>query len=405
MFLWLVSCGAARLAAVDGGVAADGSSDVQSLLQEGRLHEAIVRLKSHLQRAPHDTAAQRKVANASFRLGDYKTCAAYTTTILSDHPDDRWARQVFSLSMLFLQDAVDPNDAPALLELGRQCVAGGAYATAAPFFRRYLNIVPEDVATHKEYARILSWNEPITRSIAEYRRLLEGNPEDDAVRMEMARLMNQAGLHDAAVRQLQVLLTRQPEYPGARVELVRALAWNGDNEGCTALLHKLAQKPAVLEPASLQFLADTAARLSRPVEERAFLLEAERVGGATSAMRARLEALTLRVTEKPGAPADVATSDADFDDFWRIIMNHRRSLYRARIRIGDAWMPQNPGDLASAWETGKIHELLQQNERALACYTQVVAVSGTPQVLAHVGRLQALIAAAASTPGKPETKP
>ena len=304
---------------------------------------------------------------------------------------------MFSLSMIFRQAAVDPNDARALLELGRQCVAGGAYAAAIPFYSRYLYIAPEDGAVHKEYARMLSWSEPLARSITEYHRLLESNPEDDAARMEMARLMNRAGWHHAAIQELQGLRKRLPDDPGVRVELVRALAWDGDHEGCTALLIALARKPTVLEPQSLQFLADAAARQALPLEERVFLLAAERVGVATPAMQARLESLAARGAEKPGAAKDGVTPDADFGDFWQLVMSHRRSQYRARIGIGDAWMEQNPDDLASVWETGNMHELLEQNDLALACFKQVAAVSTTPLVWARVRHLQSLIAVDTST--------
>ena len=309
--------------------------------------------------------------------------------------------------MIFRQAAVDPNDARALLELGRQCVAGGAYAAAIPFYSRYLYIAPEDGAVHKEYARMLSWSEPLARSITEYHRLLESNPEDDAARMEMARLMNRAGWHHAAIQELQGLRKRLPDDPGVRVELVRALAWDGDHEGCTALLIALARKPTVLEPQSLQFLADAAARQALPLEERVFLLAAERVGVATPAMQARLESLAARGAEKPGTVAGAMPPDADFSDFWQLVMNHRRSQYSARIRIGDAWMERNPADLTSTWETGEIHESLEQNNRALACYSKVATVNDPPLVWARVRRLQALMAAdsGAPTPEMPEPIP
>ncbi len=404
--LWLAACGTCLLAA-DDGASRDIPAGVQELLREGRFHEAIELLKGHLQSAPLDTGAQRNVVHASFRLGDYNTAAAYAAIILSDHPADTWARKVFSLSIIFLQDAMDPNDARASLALGRQCVAAGAYAVAAPFYRRYLTIVPEDVPTRKEYARLLSWSEPLAPAIAEYRRILERNPGDDPVRLEYARLMNRAGMHFAAAEQLRMLLKSQPKRTGVREELARALAWDGDNAGCIALLRELAKVPTVLEPASLPFLADAAARLACPVEERVFLVEGERVGASTPAMRDRLEVIASRSIGEAPAAAGVAATDANFGDFWRLIMDQRKARHQVRGRIGSLWTKRNPADLASVWETAKTHELLGQNDAALACYTQVAAASSTPFVWAQARRLQALVAAGAAGAAseKTESKP
>jgi thioredoxin-like negative regulator of GroEL len=404
--VWLASCGA-RLLATDDGASRDIPVGVQALFREGRLHEAIELLKGHLQNTPLDTGAQRNIVHASFRLGDYHTAAAYAAIILSDHPADTWARKVFSLSIIFLQDAMDPNDARALLALGRQCVSAGAYAVAAPVYRRYLSIVPEDTPTRKEYARLLSWSEPLTPAITEYRRILERNPGDDPVRLELARLMNRVGMHTAAAEQLKKLLKPQPKRPGVREELARALAWDGDNAGCIALLRELAKAPTVLEPESLPFLADVASRLACPVEERVFLVEAERVGVATPAMRVRLEVIASRSIGGGRTSEGVAATDANFGDFWRLIMDQRKTRLQARGRIGSLWSKRNPADLASTWETAKTHELLEQNDAALACYTQVAAASSTPFVWAHVRRLQALVAAgsAGAASGKADANP
>lgn len=404
MGLLLASCVSGRLVA-QGGVAAELPVDARSLLQEGRLHEAIEMLKGHLQTAPHDTVAQRAIAHASFQLGDYNTAAAYSVTVLSDHPNDTWARMVFSLSTIFLQDAVDADDARAQLALGRQCVAGGAYVAAVHFYRRYLTIMPGDTPVRKEYARMLSWGNRPALSIKEYRRCLENDPEDDAVRLEMARLMNRTGNHHQAAQQFRILLNRQPGLPGLRVDLARALAWDGDSEGCVGLLRELAKAPAVVEPESLPFLAESAARLACPVEERVFLSEAAKAGAATPTMQARLEAISLRSSQGAGTPSDV--EDADFDDFWRLVMDQRKALHQERERLGDAWTKQNPVDLASVWETGKTHELLERNDAALACYLQVDAVSSTPLVRARVHRLQSLVAEGTlgAAPRYSESKP
>ncbi len=404
--LWLASCGT-RLLAADDGASKDIPTGVQGLLREGRFHEAIELLKGHLQSAPLDTGAQRNVVHASFRLGDYNTAAAYAAIILVDHPADTWARKVFSLAIIFQQDAMDANDARALLALGRQCVSAGAYAVAAPVYRRYLTVMPEDIPTRKEYARLLSWSEPLAPAITEYRRILERNPGDDPVRLELARLMNRAGMHYAAAEQLRMLLKPHPKRPGVREELARALAWDGDNAGCIGVLRELAKEPKILELESLPFLADAAARLACPVEERVFLVEAERVGAATPAMRDRLEAIASRSITGAQTSAGVAATDANFGDFWRLIMDERKARHQARVRIGSLWTKRNPADLASTWETAKTLELLEQNDAALACYNQIATAISTPFAWAQARRLQALVAAGAvgAATGKAESKP
>lgn len=376
LLITALACALRGAAAPDPPAAAPprGLADAHRLIADGSLYEAVESLKTGLETNPKDSAAQKLLALTLFRVREYAGAAAYAGTVLSDAPDDAEARRVLSLSVLLSELELDPENAPALLERGRLCAAGGLYGLAADHYRRYLERVSHDALARREYARILGWSGHAGMAVRQYGECLQSAPRDRELRLEMARLMNQSGMHRESARWFRELLAEDPALSAARMDLLRALAWDGDDEPCAQVLADLSADPGQLETAELVFASEQAARLARPAEAASFLRELEQREPRTAGVRERLARL-----EAGPEPAPKAAEEGDLlPAFRRELRERLQARHADTVRRAADWTARNPADLRTAIAAAFLLERTGDAPGALAQYARINAVKPVP---------------------------
>ena len=255
----------------------DRMGRIRSIIQEGKIDEAIPLLESVLKEAPEVIDAYYTLGNCLYKKREFKKAAEYYRTTLAKRPDHDYAMIGLADTLVAegrIDEAVagyehflklDPANAQIIYRLAQVQLDANRDDAAAANFKKTLEVEPKtaraevglaivafrrgDSASAKaalaraiaidpkarwarfNMALILESEGDAQGAIASYRREIEDYPDAYKALFNLGRLLGKAGDPKGAVDALRQCVDHQPEWPIGRFFLAQALLQSGDLDG------------------------------------------------------------------------------------------------------------------------------------------------------------------------------
>ena len=216
-------------------------AEIQGLLNDGIILEAIRKLEDYLQQRPDDLAARKQICQAYLDLKDYFKLRYHTRIILQEFPEDSealaWSAtadkiiaEKYAVMVEDLLDALkdDPENTVLRRELISLYMTGDEGEKAAEQFHILLERQPDDEALWLDFARNLFWSDQPEESLVAYQQYLAVAEEPKDVRLEIARVHAANADFGTAVDQLRALIKDVPGNFDASSLLGDIYRWNDD---------------------------------------------------------------------------------------------------------------------------------------------------------------------------------
>ena len=206
----------------------------QRLRDEGRIEEAIAKLRETLEQNPKHKCAMFKLGQLYGEKKDNQNALLVYQRLKSVIPNSPTAHHNLAVALQRNQQIeraighyrkavkLDPGRAMRQMELGRALIAAGEHRTAIGYLRRALELEPaySDALLYlgNAYWKLQDWD----AAGAYYRRALVIAPDYDGAQYNLASILFKKGLFGESVEQFEILLERSPDFHDARKWLVQA---------------------------------------------------------------------------------------------------------------------------------------------------------------------------------------
>jgi protein O-mannosyl-transferase len=177
------------------------NSLANTLLQKGRVDEAIIHFQKALQIKPDDAGAHIDLGNALLEKGDVAEAIAHYQTALQIEPGFVEIHDNLGCALL-QKGGVDeamvqfqkvlhskPNDAGALYNLGCALLQKGSVAEAIAYYQKALQINPNYAQAHYNLAKALLQKGSVNEAIAHFQKTVQINPDSPEVLNNLAWLL------------------------------------------------------------------------------------------------------------------------------------------------------------------------------------------------------------------------
>lgn len=240
----------------------------QAALANGEYREAADALERALAIDPGGARAHYPLAMAYRALGEFDRAA--------EHLQQRGEREPLLSDPLMLA-YYDELESAMLFELrGNQALEAGDYQEAIDFFRRGLELEPDNPSVRQRLATALVMVGDAAGAVEQLEEALRRRPDFGAAHLGLAALLEMDGRVAEAVDRYETALAHEPSLVEARLGLAEALRASGRLE--EALDHYA--QVAETEPGFVETWigrADALLRLGRVDEARAWIRDALRV--------------------------------------------------------------------------------------------------------------------------------
>lgn len=160
---------------------------ISQLIRQGRVDEAMKKIRARLMLTPADSGLLHEAARLMRRSGNYAEAERYFRRLLK----------------------IAPHDAGALNGLGLTCYNTQRFAEAESCYQRALQLLPDYVACRNNYAILLHKWDRHTGAIAQYQQLLQQQPDYADARFGYGTVLAHAGrLEEAEQAVSQALVGR-----------------------------------------------------------------------------------------------------------------------------------------------------------------------------------------------------
>lgn len=141
-----------------------------------RMNNDLSELKALAKRFPHDALSLYFLADEHYRTGEYDLAAEYAAQAAANAPTDAEIKILSGLICLAQENtaearicfqkalALDPRSVPALVNLANLETAAGEYETAEKHYKRALELSPQNLDAHINYADMLYRQKTTARS-------------------------------------------------------------------------------------------------------------------------------------------------------------------------------------------------------------------------------------------------
>jgi choline-sulfatase len=136
---------------------------------------------------------------------------------------------------------MDPDSAPALLQLGQLELNSGNGETAAQYLRKAREVRPDDAAADFYYGKALLLTGDVASARDALERSLKLQPGQFSTRLLLGQVFLKLRNPKAAEDQLQAALLLEPKNAEAQLELARAMIANGEFSDAEAQLRSLSK--------------------------------------------------------------------------------------------------------------------------------------------------------------------
>ena len=187
-----------------------------SLLQKGRVEEAVAHYNKALELNPGYGEAHYNLANSLLRLGHVEEAVAHYEEAL----------------------AINPNNAPAHYNLAAVLVQTGRMDAAIDHYNKVLEIDPNHAAAHNNLGAVLGRVGRAEEAVAQYVKALELNPNNAEAHYNLGNTLLQMGRMDEAIAHYNETLELNPNNAAAHNKLSNILRQMGRTEEADAHLQK-----------------------------------------------------------------------------------------------------------------------------------------------------------------------
>jgi tetratricopeptide (TPR) repeat protein len=222
-------------------------------LSEGRPDAAAPLFQKALARDARSAAALYGAGRTALAVRDFPTAANYLEQTLAREPRATAAHYPLAMAYrglgdvgkaeahLKLQGKDDPRPAdPLMAEIdtliqtpeaynvrGGQALDAGQWAQAAGYFRKGLEINPNDVSLRQRLGTALAQMGDKAGAAAQFEEVIRRDPAQARAHFSLGVLLNEAGQYDQAIARFQSAIQHEPGYVQARVQLAGVLARAG----------------------------------------------------------------------------------------------------------------------------------------------------------------------------------
>jgi tetratricopeptide (TPR) repeat protein len=211
-----------------------------TLLEQGRLDEAIDNLQHGLQFKPHDAGVRNNLGTAFFRQGkSVEAVSQYreSTRLQPDYPDAHYnlGNALSELNHLNeaeaeYRDAIryDPDYADAHYNLANTLVRLNRPTEALPHYQVVTRLRPTDVDAWFALANILGQQGNLAGALAGYQRTLQLKPDFVDAHYNLANALVRAANTNEAIAQYQIAVQLKPDLVPAQFNLAMVLLASGN---------------------------------------------------------------------------------------------------------------------------------------------------------------------------------
>ena len=227
-----------------------------ALLSSDQFADALPHLKTLQAKSPNDAAIEEGLGEAFDRTGNVGSAlGAYKRAIAIDGKNENY-RFKFALILLgngrrddalqALRDllVINPNNAPALLQIGDIHLRSNNYSDAAAALRRYVNVRGEDFTGRFNLGVALDYSSKFDEALEQYGAAEKLKPNDAATKNNVGRIYFKRGRFDEAVAKFNEALLIDPAFYDARTNLAIVLAAQDKLDMSTTEWQKLAADAA-----------------------------------------------------------------------------------------------------------------------------------------------------------------
>jgi len=143
--------------------------------------------------------------------------------------DREFLRSNYTAAESYYRKALEvrPDDMHALSRLAMLLTWRGQYDEAIALYERGLKQEPDSMELKRGLAQALTWGERYGRALQMYGDLLKERPGDEGITYEMAQAQAWSGDNAAAEKTLHDMVARNPRHLKARVLLAQVHGWSG----------------------------------------------------------------------------------------------------------------------------------------------------------------------------------
>lgn len=282
-----------------------------SLKDQGRMDEAIVRYREFAKTDPDHFEGQRKLAAALLETGQLPDAMPALRHAVDLRPNSAAAH--YSLGYALLQSrafdqaqdqfrralALDSSYATAQYGLGLALWAGGEHAQAIQSFREGVGRWPQSAEAHYNLGAVFERNGQLEEAVASYTKALDINPAYTDAHLALGLINARRGEQTLAIDRFRRVLQLKPDSEPAQTQLAWLLATAPgasliDRRAALAMAEQLATKTTDSDPGALDVLAAALAangqfdRAVKTAERMLVMLGTDSDPRAIAAARGRL---------------------------------------------------------------------------------------------------------------------
>ena len=207
-----------------------------SLKDQGRMDEAIVRYREFAQTDPNDFEGQRRLAAALLEAGQPSEAVPPLRRAVELRPSSAAAHYSLGYDLLQLrafdqaQDhfrqamALDPSYATAQYGLGLALWAGGKHEEAVQSFREAVRRWPTSAEAHYNLGAALERSGQLDEAVVSYAKAAEINPSYADANFALGLIHAERGEETLAIDRFRRVLQLKPDWAPAQIQLAWLLA-------------------------------------------------------------------------------------------------------------------------------------------------------------------------------------
>ena len=179
-------------------------------------------LEALTERFPHDALSFYFLANHYYHIGNYTQAAEYAARASSNAPADAEIKILSGLICLAQKHtnaarlcfqkalAVDNRSVPALVNLANLETASGDYETAEKHYKKALELSPQNLDAHINYADLLYRQKRLPEALEEYRVAVIINPGIPEISNNLGIILKDIGEYEEALGLFFNAFNRRP---------------------------------------------------------------------------------------------------------------------------------------------------------------------------------------------------
>jgi tetratricopeptide (TPR) repeat protein len=243
-----------------------------SLKDQGRMDEAIVRYHEFAQTDPNDFEGQRKLGAALLETGRTTEALPALRRAVELQPTSAAAHYSLGYDLLQLSDfnhaqnefqqalALDPNYATAQYGLGLALWAGGKHEQALESFREGVRRWPTSAEAHYNLGAVLERSGQLDEALVSYAKAVEINQSYVDANFALGLIHATRGEQTAAIDRFRRVLHMKPDWAPAQTQLAWLLATSSnasisDRRAALTLAEQLVTRTSDQDASALDVLA------------------------------------------------------------------------------------------------------------------------------------------------------